>query len=737
MHSPWFTRGFARRALRRIVPALLLGLVAGLGHAQSVDEGGDPGDPPDRVARLAYLAGDVGFLPAGAQEWSDAGVNRPLTRGDRLATGHDARVELELDRASLRADRDTDLDLLQLDDQIGQIELTRGTLNLSVRGLDPGESYEIDTPTVALVLDHPGVFRIDVDDRGGDTEITALDGQATVYGENGASRLLVGGHSYRFDDSSLAQVGESYSGARDAFDIWCADRDDRYARSTTRQYVSEEVVGYEDLDQYGQWQSSDDYGQVWYPAYVANDWAPYRQGHWAYVAPWGWTWVDDAPWGFAPYHYGRWVSVRGRWGWIPGPRDLRPIYAPALVAFVGGSGWNVSIGSGAPIGWFPLGPGDIYNPWYSASAGYYRRVNRHNIRWGRAHHRGDHDGDHDGDRRIDEHYRHYREGRDPDQHYANRYAPHGITAMSREAFVHAERASAHRVNVDPARLREAPVLARGNGVQPVHASIAGVRPGHARHVPTGRFDRAVVAHRTPPGLAVREHRQDAMTTQARSNASVSGSAGASRFPVARHAGDAAAQARDARGEAFRSARFAHPGAGSSRGTETAETSPRRERSTARPGTLPTVPRFVRPTQAAAVQPTRSTTYRPPRESARPATLPTPARIEPAGRVARGGWRSNDPSPRIMHAPVERARASEPMRRYEPRHEASRGYESRPAPAPVFRRETPAATPQRREAPVARPFTPAPQQSAPRQSSPARRAQGNDGAAPATLHYKHR
>jgi hypothetical protein len=234
----------SHRALRRIAPALLLGLVASLGHAQSVNEGPAAGDPPDRVARLSYLAGDVGFLPAGAQDWSDAGVNRPLTSGDRLTTGQDGRVELELDRASLRADRDTDLGVLQLDDQRGQLELTRGTLNLSVRGLEAGQSYEIDTPTVALVVDRPGVFRIDVDERNGSTEIVAIDGQATVYGENDASRLLVGGHSYRFDDSSLARVGESYSGARDAFDLWCADRDDRYARSQTRQYVSEDVVGY-------------------------------------------------------------------------------------------------------------------------------------------------------------------------------------------------------------------------------------------------------------------------------------------------------------------------------------------------------------------------------------------------------------------------------------------------------------------------------------------------------------
>lgn len=728
---------FSHRALRRIAPALLLGLMASLGHAQSADENPAAGDPPDRVARLSYLAGDVGFLPAGARDWSDAGVNRPLTGGDRLTTGDDGRVELELDRASLRADRDTDLGLLQLDDQHGQLELTRGTLNLSVRGLEAGQSYEIDTPTVALVVDRPGVFRIDVDERDGGTEIVAIDGQATVYGENDASRLLVGGHSYRFDDSSLARVDESYSGARDAFDLWCADRDDRYARSQTRQYVSEDVVGYEDLDHYGQWQSSDDYGQVWYPATVASDWAPYREGHWAYVAPWGWTWVDDAPWGFAPYHYGRWVSVRGRWGWIPGPRDLRAVYAPALVAFVGGSGWNVSIGSGAPIGWFPLGPGDIYNPWYASSAGYYRRVNRHNIRWGRGH-RGD------GDRRIDEHYRHHRGGHDPDQHYANRYAPHGITAMSGDAFVHARRADANRLRLDPKRLREAPVLARGNGLQPVRASLGGGRGAAARPVPRGRFDRSVFAHRAPARLAAHGGVDGATTVRtpvrepSRGPGHAPGAGDAPRFPLARGSDRIAPPVRDARTDAVRSTRFAHPDTAS----PDQAGAPFRSSRMTRPGTLPAVPRFVRPTQTAAVPRAAAPTYRP-RENPRPATLPTPARIESAPRTMAERWRRPDSQPRVMHAPAVRP-AAEPVRRYDARGDARRETYTRSMPmqaprsfAPAPRQPAPMQAPQRREAPAARRFAPAPQPGAPRQAPPARRAQGDDSNAAVPMHFKHR
>jgi hypothetical protein len=144
-------------------------------------------------------------------------------------------------------------------------------------------------------------------------------------------------------------------------------------------YVSPDMIGAADLDQYGDWTPSPDYGEVWYPRTVAFGWAPYQNGHWAWVAPWGWTWVEAEPWGFAPFHYGRWTQIDGRWGWIPGPppgvwqgRPVRPVYSPALVVFVGGGG-------GGLTAWFPLGPGEPYQPWYHASAVYVNRVNVTNI----------------------------------------------------------------------------------------------------------------------------------------------------------------------------------------------------------------------------------------------------------------------------------------------------------------------------------------------------------------------
>jgi hypothetical protein len=165
-----------------------------------------------------------------------------------------------------------------------------------------------------------------------------------------------------------------------AFDNWSLERDNFEEPRQVAQYVSPQMTGYEDMDRYGSWQPDPTYGNVWIPTEVPTGWAPYHYGHWVWVSPWGWTWVDEAPWGFAPFHYGRWAYVHDHWGWIPGQIAPRPVYAPALVAFIGGAGWSVSIGVGEqPVGWFPLGPQEVYHPGYHVSRDYLRNVNVTNV----------------------------------------------------------------------------------------------------------------------------------------------------------------------------------------------------------------------------------------------------------------------------------------------------------------------------------------------------------------------
>jgi len=480
-----------------LLAAALLWCAAGLAQAQQAQPpDSDAGDPPSRVARLSYQNGDIGLLPSGTQDWSDASLNRPLTSGDRLSTGADGRAELELGGGSLRVAQNSDFGLLDLNDQVAQVELTQGTLNLTVRNLGEGESYEIDTPTAALVINQPGTFRVDIDRDGHTTDVTVFRGQATLYGENNATRMVNAGTRYVIGDAALSQVTleDLGSGHGDAFDDWCYQRDQRYTNSPSRRYVSDEVVGYQDLDNNGDWQTDPDNGAVWYPSNVAVDWAPYRDGHWAWVGPWGWTWVDDAPWGFAPFHYGRWAFVGRRWGWIPGPIAVRPVYAPALVAFVGGGNWSVSIGvgGGAPVGWFPLGPREVYNPWYRASRRYYSNVNITNINVRNVNRTTVINN-------INNQYNYFRNGRPaPNVAYANRGAPHAFSAVPGRSFASAQNVRRNLVQADPGRFAAAPVLARGVAIQPTRASFAPPRPANARPLPAAGFQREVVARRAPP-----------------------------------------------------------------------------------------------------------------------------------------------------------------------------------------------------------------------------------------------
>lgn len=502
---------------------LLLG--AGFAHAQADEGQGDAADPPARVARLSYASGDLGVMPAGSTAWSAADLNRPLTNGDELSSGPGARAELELGGASLRLAGESDVGVLDLDAQIGQFELTQGTVGMTVRSLDAGSTYEIDTPTLALVISQPGTFRVDVARDGSSTTVTVLSGNAIVYGENNAQREVFSGRSYRFNDASLNTMMVSDIEGRDAFDAWCGERDAYYADTARAQYVPADVVGAQDLEQYGNWQVDGDYGPVWYPVNVIAGWAPYRFGHWVWISPWGWTWVDASPWGFAPYHYGRWIFVRGRWGWIPCPPHVRPIYAPALVVFV-------STGPSGPVGWFPLGAHEIYNPWYRASRRYYTNVNLTNIAVGHRYNRDIVVNN------INHQYNFYRDRRPvTGVAYANRHLPHAFTAVPRETFISARNVQRSRIRLSPQQMANTPVASQGLPQRPSSGSFGRPRSTSARPLPAGGFNRPVVATRLPAVIRANHYRAATPPSRVRvlnvgphpATRAVSGQ-GAARFP---------------------------------------------------------------------------------------------------------------------------------------------------------------------------------------------------------------
>src|SRR5690348_12655475 len=457
---------------------------------QSYDQNVDNAEQaPGRVARLAYLSGQVQFAPAGEDDWGSVEINRPMVIGDRLLTGDDGRAVLELGDASIRIDNGSAFDFLDLDQDNVQIELSQGTLNLAVRQLDEGANFEVDTPTVAFVASQPGIYRIDNDPSGTGSMVTVFRGAGTVYGENGVSRQVAEGTSYRFNDSALASVDETGLPQPDDFDRFCETRDANYQRYAQQQeqYVPPEMIGGDDLYQYGQWNDVPEYGNVWYPTSVPEGWAPYRYGHWAWIDPWGWTWVDDNPWGYAPFHYGRWAYVRDRWGWIPGPREVRPVYAPALVVFVGGG-----MAAGSTVAWFPLGPREVYVPSYRVSPAYVNRVNISNTNVNQTTVTNVYNttiiNNNNNVTTIN------------NARYVNRNVNGAVTAVPQRSFASAQPVAQSAIRVNPQQLRAMPVTARA-AVPPDRASVLGAHANTAGRVaapPQAVVNRQVIAKTAPP-----------------------------------------------------------------------------------------------------------------------------------------------------------------------------------------------------------------------------------------------
>jgi hypothetical protein len=429
-------------------------------------------DPPGRVARVSYLTGSVSFRPSTVDEWMVASVNYPLTIGDHLWTDRGSKAELDLGSIFVRLAPGTEFSIVNLDDRLAQLRMTQGAATVRVARLDSEEAIEVDTPIGAVSLFQPGFYRIDVDESGETARVTVRSGEAELTAGGGATPV----HAQQsvFLNGIDTQPSAAAAMPTDDFEDWCLARDRRVDTSLATPYVSPDTPGYADLDQYGGWQQIPEYGPVWIPR-VSAAWVPYRYGRWVWIDPWGWTWIDDAPWGFAPFHYGRWVHLSPGWAWAPGRVVARPVYAPALVAFVAGSGWQASIGIGSePVAWFPLAPHEPFIPAYRVSQTYVQRVNITQVNVTNI-----------DVTRIT---------------YANRNVAGAVTAVPRDAFVHARPVAAAAAAVPRDAIRTAPVAAAAPAA-PQQASRLPNGAARAAVPPAAAVNRAVVVQRVPPESA--------------------------------------------------------------------------------------------------------------------------------------------------------------------------------------------------------------------------------------------
>ena len=683
------------RLVWRVTPCLAMLAVAGMAFGQ---------DPPSRVARIAYMTGAVSFEPATVDQWTGASLNYPMTTGDNLYTDpNGSRAVLRIGRNSIRLNAGTNFQFVNLSDQVVQFSINSGSVSVRVRNLYQGETWEVDTPNGAVTLSQAGEYRIDTDPNKNATMVTSRNGEADVTSNDQSFPVYARQTAY-FSADGAPDIEDQ--NPNDAFDGFAYSRD-RMEDVPPPQYVSPDLVGYEDLSANGSWSNDSEYGPVWRPRVDAG-WAPYRNGHWAWVEPWGWSWVDDAPWGFAPFHYGRWAFVGDSWGWCPGPVNVRPVYAPALVAFIGGGGFGLSIGiggGGGAIGWFPLGPRDPFIPSYQVSNTYIRNVNISNTRVTNIN---------------------YTNINVTTINYTNRNVAGAVVAMPQAAFASAQPVQRSMVKVNAAQLQQAQVVGAAPVVPQRAAVLASAGGGRVAAPPANIASRPVVAKLAPPPPPV--------------------SFAAKQQVLAQHPGQpvAPAQLQTIRRQSPPVASAARPQVqkidtaqvkpitptvhpGSTAGGFSAprgNPAPANAVQQPRPGQPVPGANQVRPGQPApqAAPPMRQAAPTPPAVPPTRQPAPTPQAVPPTRQPVPAPrpvpLQEQMPRPQTAApAPVRTpAPAAAPAPRPVPQEQAPRPQYTPPvrpqAAPPVPQREAPPAEPQRQAAPAPRETTPAPQRQAP-------------------------
>ena len=355
-------------------------------------------DPPARAGRVAEVSGSAWLFDPETKAWVRVVRNQTVGQGDQLRTDTRSRVTVRVGSSTVWLDEESDMEVLQMDDATIVLRVMTGDLALRVRTAQTAQETRIQTREGVISPEMEGLFRIDQLDRG--SRLAVLQGRAQFDSDPGAPvqrAWLREGEQAEFWWAESPRI-ERQPISRDKFSAWFLAQDRAeggLAWNDDAPYVSPEMTGAEDLSRNGNWEVAAEYGNVWIPTIVVAGWEPYRDGRWVWTRQWGWSWVDNAPWGFAPFHYGRWIQYRSRWAWAPGRFELRPAYSPALVTWVGGPQVSVGITIGGTrrppqTGWAPLAPSQNYVPAYPHSPQYIER-----FRWDRAaadtarHDRGD------------------------------------------------------------------------------------------------------------------------------------------------------------------------------------------------------------------------------------------------------------------------------------------------------------------------------------------------------------
>ncbi|MDD8026059.1 MAG: FecR domain-containing protein [Acidobacteriota bacterium] len=310
-------------------------------------------------ARISHLTGTAFIQKAQDLGSEDAELNAPIAEGDRIGTT-DGRVEIYLGkRQYIRMDQNSKVDFVSLprrDNGITRIRQWAGHMYLEVGALTKEKSIEILTDDATFYVLDKGLYRIDVRE-GGDTELLVFQGMIEAAGEDGsmlvkdAQKIVLANGIFQGKPAAFFAAA-----VEDEFDRFNSARLTAVNRQAGRGYLPEELSDLEfELDEYGDWNESSEFGYVWVPRNLGPDWRPYSNGHWTWVPMAGWCWVPFESWGWGPFHYGRWHWDTG-WGWYWIPMS---VWGPAWVDWW----WGYDCWGWAPLSYWGY-PGILFNNRY-------------------------------------------------------------------------------------------------------------------------------------------------------------------------------------------------------------------------------------------------------------------------------------------------------------------------------------------------------------------------------------
>ena len=303
-----------------------------------------------RIVRLSFVEGSVLINRPGSAEWGKASVNTPIEQGFTVSTAAGSFAEVQFENGSTA--RLGQLSKLRFDQlamtpkgaKINHLGITRGYATFHFTP-EHGDEYTVATGNALITPRGKTEFRTDFS-QDGRMRVEVFDGSVDVKGAKQFAKVTKG-KVLEFNTQTLTAFDITHGIEKDSWDNWVQKRDQQAALAYNDSPVgmNDQLYGWGDLDEYGEWAFFPGFGYGWSPFEPAG-WSPYSMGQWSWYPGFGYTWISGEPWGWLPFHTGLWNYDPGfGYFWMPG--DLSMWY-PALVDWYSGPGY---------IGWAPMGTG--------------------------------------------------------------------------------------------------------------------------------------------------------------------------------------------------------------------------------------------------------------------------------------------------------------------------------------------------------------------------------------------